>query len=167
MYLQVFQNTGSNNAVFLPRNQFSISHSLTFCDHWNCQNTWQFNSAKTIFAFSCPPPLRRRAEPFVSCCRQYLVHQYTISPLPDLHLPGEIFTRKGVKSYASRMRVEQDLQNEIFLPTLGFEPGTFRLRSEGVTTELRWLVSFYIYVHRSCTSPSITFVCLRYKKGAN
>ena len=39
---------------------------------------WQFNSAKTIFAFSCPPQLRRRAKLFVSCCRPYLVHQYTI-----------------------------------------------------------------------------------------
>ena len=32
-------------------------------------NTWQFNSAKTIFAFSCPPQLRRRAKLFMSCCR--------------------------------------------------------------------------------------------------
>ena len=43
-------------------------------------NTWQFNSAKTIFAFSCPPQMRRRAKLFVSCCRPYLVHQYTILP---------------------------------------------------------------------------------------
>ena len=61
-------------------------------------NTWQFNSAKTIFAFSCPPQIRRRAKLFMSCCRPYLVHQYTISPFPYLHLPGEIFTCKGVKS---------------------------------------------------------------------
>ena len=61
-------------------------------------NTWQFNCAKTIFAFSCPPKLRRRAKLFVSCCRPYLVHQYTISPFPNLHLPGEIFTCEGVKS---------------------------------------------------------------------
>ena len=61
-------------------------------------NTWQFNSAKTIFAFSCPPQLRRRAKLFMSCCTPYLVHQYIISPFPNLHLPGEIFTCKGVKS---------------------------------------------------------------------
>ena len=41
-------------------------------------NTWQFNSAKTIFAFSCPPQLRHREKLLVSCCRPYLVHQYTI-----------------------------------------------------------------------------------------
>ena len=61
-------------------------------------NTWQFNSAKTIFAFSCPPQLRHRAKLFVSCCRSYLVHQYTILSFSNLHLPGEIFTCKGVKS---------------------------------------------------------------------
>ena len=61
-------------------------------------NTWQFNSAKTIFAFSSPPQMRRRAKLFVSCCRPYLVHQYTILPFSNLHLPGEIFTCKGVKS---------------------------------------------------------------------
>ena len=37
-------------------------------------------------------------------------------------------------------RVERELQNEKFLPTVGFKPGTFRLRSEGVTTELRGLM---------------------------
>ena len=62
------------------------------------KNTWQFNSAKTIFAFSSPPRLRRRAKLFMSCCRPYLVHQYSISPFPNLHLSGEIFTFKGVKS---------------------------------------------------------------------
>ena len=62
------------------------------------KNTWQFNSAKTIFAFSCPPQLRRRAKLFLPCCRPYKVHQYTISLFPNLHLPGEIFTCKGVKS---------------------------------------------------------------------
>ena len=61
-------------------------------------NTWQFNSAKTIFAFSNTPQMRRRAKLFMSCCRPYLVHQYTILPFPNLHLPGEIFTCKGVKS---------------------------------------------------------------------
>ena len=34
-------------------------------------------------------------------------------------------------------RVERELQNEKFLPTVEFEPGTFRLRSKRVTTELR------------------------------
>ena len=63
-----------------------------------CNNTWQFNSAKTIFAFSCPPQIGRRAKVFVSCCRPYLVHQYTILLFSNLHLPGEIFTCKGVKS---------------------------------------------------------------------
>ena len=37
-------------------------------------------------------------------------------------------------------RVERELQNENFMPTVGFQPGTFRLRSEGVTTELQRLV---------------------------
>ena len=167
MYLQVFQNTGSNNAVFFLGISFP-SHI-----HWLSVTIEIVRThdnlilQKPFFAFSCPPPLRRRAEPFVSCCRQYLVHQYTISPLPDLHLPGEIFTRKGVKSYASRMRVEQDLQNEIFLPTLGFEPGTFRLRSEGVTTELRWLVSFLYLCTPFMYVTFHYFCCLRYKKGAN
>ena len=64
----------------------------------NIMNTWQFNSSKTIFAFSSPPQMRRRAKLFVSCCRPYLVHQYTILPFSNLHLPGEIFTCKGVKS---------------------------------------------------------------------
>ena len=35
------------------------------------QNTWQFNSAKNIFAFNFPPQLRRRAKLLVSCCWQY------------------------------------------------------------------------------------------------
>ena len=61
-------------------------------------NTWQFNSAKTIFAFSNPPQMRRRANLFVSCCRPYWVHQYTMLHFSNLHLPGEIFTCKGVKS---------------------------------------------------------------------
>ena len=54
-------------------------------------NTWQFNSAKTIFAFSCPPQLRRRAKLFLPYCRPYKVHQYTISLFPKLHLPGDRF----------------------------------------------------------------------------
>ena len=61
-------------------------------------NTWQFNSTKTIFAFSCPPQLRRRAKLLMPCCRPYLVHQNTISPFSNLHLPCEIFSCKGVKS---------------------------------------------------------------------
>ena len=67
--------------------------------HVNVHNTWQFNSAKTIFAFSCLPQLRRKAKLFVSCCRPYLIHQNTTLLFPNLHLPGEIFTCKGVKSY--------------------------------------------------------------------
>ena len=38
-------------------------------------------------------------------------------------------------------RVERELQKEKFLITVGFEPGTLRLRSEGATTELRRLMS--------------------------
>ena len=38
-------------------------------------------------------------------------------------------------------RVERELQNVKFLPTLGFEPGTSRLLSERATTELRRLMS--------------------------
>ena len=34
----------------------------------------------------------------------------------------------------SRTRVERELQNEKFFPTVGFEPGAFRLRSQGATT---------------------------------
>ena len=41
----------------------------------------------------------------------------------------------------SGTRVERELQNEKFLPNVGFEPGAFRLRSEGATTELRRLMS--------------------------
>ena len=36
-----------------------------------------------------------------------------------------------------RMRVEWELQNEKVLPTVGFEPGTFRLRSECAAIEPR------------------------------
>ena len=36
--------------------------------------------------------------------------------------------------------VEHELQNVEFLPTVGFEPGTFLLRSERATTELRGLM---------------------------
>ena len=37
--------------------------------------------------------------------------------------------------------VERELQDEKFLPIVGFEPGAFCLRSEGATTELRGLMS--------------------------
>ena len=36
----------------------------------------------------------------------------------------------------------RELQNEKFLPTVGFEPGTFRLRSE---LAMRWAISWAIY----------------------
>ena len=38
-------------------------------------------------------------------------------------------------------RVERELKNVKFLPTVGFEPGTSRLLSERATTELRRLMS--------------------------
>ena len=38
-------------------------------------------------------------------------------------------------------RVERELQNETFLPTVGFEPGTLRIRSEDATSELRRLMT--------------------------
>ena len=41
----------------------------------------------------------------------------------------------------SETQVERELQNEKFLPTVGFEPGAYRLRSKGATTELRRLMS--------------------------
>ena len=45
-------------------------------------------------------------------------------------------------------RVEPELQNEQFLPTVGFKPGTFRLRSEGATSGQRGLMSMeWIKVH--------------------
>ena len=48
----------------------------------------------------------------------------------------------------SGTQVDRELQNEKFLPTVGFEPGTFRLRREGATTELRGLMTVeWIKVH--------------------
>ena len=48
----------------------------------------------------------------------------------------------------SGTRVKRELQNEKFLPIVGFEPGTFRLRTEGAITELRILMSVeWIKVH--------------------
>ena len=41
----------------------------------------------------------------------------------------------------SGTRVELELQNKKFLPIVGFEPGTFCLRSERATTELRGMMS--------------------------
>ena len=38
-------------------------------------------------------------------------------------------------------RVERELQNVKFLPTVGFEPGTSRLLRERATTELRRLMT--------------------------
>ena len=38
-------------------------------------------------------------------------------------------------------QVEHELQNEKFLPTVGFESGTFRIRRERAITELRGLMS--------------------------
>ena len=55
--------------AYVPKyqNYQSISHSHSK----STNNTWQFNSAKTIFTFSCPPQLQRRAKLLVSCCRPY------------------------------------------------------------------------------------------------
>ena len=44
-------------------------------------------------------------------------------------------------------QVERELQNEKFLPTVGFEPAAFRLRREGATTELRRLSVEWIKVY--------------------
>ena len=41
-------------------------------------------------------------------------------------------------------RVERELQNVKFLPTVGFEPGTSRLLSERATTELRRLMTIQL-----------------------
>ena len=51
------------------------------------------------------------------------------------------FICKGYTELSGR-RLERELQNEKFLPTVGFEPGAFSLRSEGATPELRRLISF-------------------------
>ena len=57
------------------------------------------------------------------------------------------FTRKGLLELCGS-RVEPELQNVKFLPTVGFKPGTFRLLSERATTELRRLMSNkWIKVH--------------------
>ena len=50
------------------------------------------------------------------------------------------FIRMGLLELC-RSRVEPELQNVKFLPTVGFEPGTSRLLSERATTEQRRLMS--------------------------
>ena len=55
----------------------------------------------------------------------------------------------------SGTRVERELQNDKFIPTVGFELGTFRLRMEGATTGLRGLMSeecTWIKVHLVLTA---------------
>ena len=57
------------------------------------------------------------------------------------------FIRMGLLELCGS-RVERELQNVKFLPTVGFEPGTSRLLSERATTELRRLMSTeWIKVH--------------------
>ena len=57
------------------------------------------------------------------------------------------FIRMGLLELCGS-RVERELQNVKFLPTVGFEPGTSRLLSERATTELRRLTTTeWIKVH--------------------
>ena len=57
------------------------------------------------------------------------------------------FIRMGLLELC-RSRVEPELQNVKFLPTVGFEPETSRLLREHATTELRKLMSTeWIEVH--------------------
>ena len=57
------------------------------------------------------------------------------------------FIRMGLLELCGS-RVELELQNVKFLPTVGFEPGTSCLLSERATTELRRLISTeWIKVH--------------------
>ena len=57
------------------------------------------------------------------------------------------FIRMGLLELCGS-RVERELQNVKYLPTVGFEPGTSRLLSERATTELRRLMSTkWIKVH--------------------
>ena len=57
------------------------------------------------------------------------------------------FIRMGLLGLCGS-RVERELQNVKFLPTVGFEPGTSRFLSERATTELRRLMSTeWIKVH--------------------
>ena len=48
---------------------------------------------------------------------------------------------RAARNERESIRVERELQNEKFLPTVGSEPGTFHLRSERATTALRGLMS--------------------------
>ena len=88
-----------------------------------------------------------------------LLHTAAIFFLSNLYLKQGIaslyvmvdFICKGYLEL-SGTRVERELQNEKVLPTVGFEPGTLRLRSEGATTELRELMSVvWIKVHMVLT----------------
>ena len=57
------------------------------------------------------------------------------------------FIRMGLLELCG-YRVERELQNVKFLPTVGFEPGTSRLLGERATTELRRLMSTgWIKIH--------------------
>ena len=62
------------------------------------------------------------------------------------------FIRMGLLELCGS-RVERELQNIKFLPTVGFEPGTFRLLSERATTDLRRLMSIEL----------INFTCAIYR----
>ena len=67
------------------------------------------------------------------------------------------FIRMGLLELCGS-RVERELQNVKFLPTVGFEPGTSRLLSERATTELRRLMSTeWIKVH-------LVFTCTLFRK---
>ena len=66
------------------------------------------------------------------------------------------FIRMGLLEMCGS-RVERELQNVKFLPTVGFEPGTSRLLSERTTNELRRLMSTeWIKVH-------LVFTCAIYR----
>ena len=66
------------------------------------------------------------------------------------------FIRMGLLELCGS-RVERELQNVKFLPTVGFEPGTSRLLSERATNELRRLMSTeWIKVH-------LVFTCAIYR----
>ena len=61
----------------------------------------------------------------------------------------------------SEKRVERDLQNEKFLPTVGFEPGASSLRSEGATTELfnllQWLWNLKFVQQKKIITYSVKY----------
>ena len=62
------------------------------------------------------------------------------------------FIRMGLLKLCGS-RVDRELQNVKFLPTVGFEPGTSRLLSERATTELRRLMS------TECIKVHLVFTC--------